>query len=216
MVLKPGAYAPVCSHTISRLVQKYLDPECIKVAEGDRTVTAALLEQRFDKICFTGSGFVGKLVLSAAAKHLTPCLLELGGKSPAIIDRSADLEHASRRLVWGTFTNAGQTCVRPDFCLIHADVADEFLKLTKKAIIEFYGQDPQQTEWFGRLINGAATKRVAGLVDACKSRIYCGGHVDLDNKYVEPTILDYGSDLRTFMASEAMQARNAPHLERGG
>jgi aldehyde dehydrogenase (NAD+) len=208
-MIKPGAYSPVCSHTISRLVQKYLDPDCFRVAEGDRSVTSALLEQRFDKICFTGSGFVGKLVLAAAAKHLTPCMLELGGKSPAIVDRSADLDHAASRLAWGTFVNAGQTCVRPDFCLVHDDVADKFLHLLKTKLLSFYGRDAQQTEWFGRCINAAAAKRLAGLVEACKGNIYHGGRVDLADRFVEPTILDYGRDLRAFSASEAMQVRVA-------
>jgi len=205
VMIKPGAYAPVCSHTISRLVQKYLDPDCFRVAEGDRLVTSALLEQRFDKICFTGSGFVGKLVLAAAAKHLTPCMLELGGKSPAIVDRSADLDHAAGRLVWGTFVNSGQTCVRPDFCLVHDAVADKFLQLLKTKLLAFYGRDAQLTEWFGRCINPAAAKRLAGLIDSCKAHVYHGGRVDLADRYIEPTILDYGRDLRAFSASEAMQ-----------
>lgn len=207
-MIKPGSYAPACSHTISRLVQKYLDPECVKVAEGDRAVTTALLDERFDKICFTGSGFVGKIVLQAAAKHLTPCLLELGGKSPCIVDKSADLEHAAQRLAWGAFLNGGQTCVRPDFCLVHADVADRFLKILAKTIKQFYSEDAQKTEWFGRCINAAAFKRLQGILQASERRVYCGGKADAADKYIEPTVLDYGADLAAFAACEAMQDEN--------
>ena len=111
-----------------------MDTSCVAVAEGDRTVTAALLENRFDKICFTGSGYVGKIVAAAAAKQLTPCLLELGGKSPCIVDRSADLAHAAKRFVWGAFVNGGQTCVRPDFLMVHEAVADAFLAQVRRRV----------------------------------------------------------------------------------
>jgi len=205
-LLKPGSYAPATSHVISRLVQQYLDPAAIVVAEGDREVTTALLDQRFDKIFFTGSGFVGKIILQAAAKHFTPCLLELGGKSPAIVDRSADLGHAARRLVWGTFINGGQTCIRPDFLLVHEAVAEPFLKLLKATIKEFYGADPQKSEWFGRCVNERAFKRLEAIVrGAPPSVVYSGGRTDAAERYIEPTVLDYGGDWRAFSSCEAMQ-----------
>jgi acyl-CoA reductase-like NAD-dependent aldehyde dehydrogenase len=205
IMLKPGSYSPACSHTLSRLVQRYLDPECVKVAEGDRAVTNALLDQRFDKICFTGSGYVGQLVLEKAAKHLTPCILELGGKSPCIVDQSAHLQHAAERLVWGTFLNSGQTCVRPDFLLVHEKVADAFLKLLKKTIEGFYTANPQSTEWYGRVINEKAWSRLDRIVKNCpKQYVYHGGSSDSGDKYIEPTILDYGTDRKAFLASEAM------------
>lgn len=206
VLCKPGSYAPACSHTISRLVHKYLDRACIRVAEGDRAVTAALLDERFDKICFTGSGFVGKLVLEKAAKHLTPCILELGGKSPCLVDRSADLQHAAERLVWGTFLNSGQTCVRPDFLLVHEAVAERFLALLVETIKVFYSPDAQATEWYGRLINDKAWARLDGIVRAAQaaSRVYFGGRSDRGDRFLEPTILDYGSDRAAFLASEAM------------
>jgi len=205
-MIKPGSYAPASSHAISRLVQKYLDGECIKVAEGGRKVTGQLLEERYDKICFTGSGFVGKIVLEAAAKHLTPCILELGGKSPCIVDQSAHLGHAAKRLVWASFINGGQTCVRPDFLMVHEKVADEFFSLVKAAIRDFYGSDPQQTEWFGRCINASAFHRLEALVKGAASdgKVCFGGRVDASDKYIEPTLLDYGSDLDAFKQCGAM------------
>merc|ERR1711907_587937 len=124
-----------------RLLDKYMDKQCIRVAEGDRKLTTKILEEKFDKIIFTGSEFVGKLVAEAAAKHLTPCVLELGGKSPTIVDRSAHITHAVERIVWATFLNSGQTCVRPDFCLVHTDVANEFLSVLKATLKEFYTSD---------------------------------------------------------------------------
>jgi len=207
VMVKPGAYAPASSHTLSRLIQKYLDPECIKVAEGDRAVTGALLEQRYDKICFTGSGFVGKIVLESAAKHLTPCILELGGKSPCIVDASANLEHAADRLVWGTFLNGGQSCVRPDFVLVHEQVAERFLAQLGRAIEQFYGVDPSASEWFGRAINDKAYERLATIVKgaAADKKVLIGGKCEKTDRYIAPTVLDYGSDLTAFAACEAMQ-----------
>jgi len=207
VVIKPGAYARASSHSIARLVLKYMDPSSVAVAEGDRTVTAALLENRFDKICFTGSGYVGKIVAAAAAKQLTPCLLELGGKSPCIIDRSADLAHAAKRFVWAAFVNGGQTCVRPDFLMVHEAVADAFLAQVRRCVQSFYG-DAQATEWFGRCINDAAFARLAALVSGAAEHVVIGGHVDKADRFIAPTILDYGSDLGRFKASEAMQDEN--------
>jgi len=210
VVIKPGAYARASSHSIARLLLKHMDPTCVAVAEGDRTVTAALLEQRFDKICFTGSGYVGKIVAEAAAKHLTPCLLELGGKSPCIVDRSADLAHAAKRFVFGAFLNGGQTCVRPDFLLVHEAVADAFFAAVKRCVHDFYGQglDAQRSEWFGRCINDAAFDRLAGMIGRASDRVIVGGHVDKDDRFIAPTLLDYGADLAQFRACEAMQDEN--------
>jgi aldehyde dehydrogenase (NAD+) len=205
IVVKPGSYAPAASHALSRLLQKYLDPECVRVAEGDRAVTSALLEQHFDKICYTGSGFVGKIVLQAASKHLTPCILELGGKSPCIVDASVNLDHAARRIAWGSFLNSGQTCVRPDFLLLHASIADAFLAKLKDVIKEYYGADAQKSQWYGRVINQKAFARVEGLIKNAKDKVRIGGRVDADDRFVEPTVLDYGADLKAFGACEAMQ-----------
>ena len=205
VMVKPGSYAPACSHAIARLVHAYLDQSCVRVAEGDRAVTTALLDERFDKICFTGSGYVGKLILEKAAKHLTPCLLELGGKSPCVVDASANLQHAAERLVWGTFLNAGQTCVRPDFLLVHAAVAEQFLPMLKRTIGAFYGADAQASEWYGRVINDKAWCRLDEMLRAAPPKVvYHGGRTDRADLFIEPTILDYGADAQAFLASEAM------------
>eukprot|EP01084_Bolivina_argentea_P109448 195630_1 len=204
-ILKPGSYAVESSHVLAKLVQKYLDPQAIVVVEGNRDMTTALLKERFDLIFFTGSAFVGKIVAAAAAKHLTPIVLELGGKSPVIVDKSANLEHAAARIVWGAFLNCGQTCVRPDFLMMHEQIADKLLQLLKKYIIQFYGNDPQATQWFGRCINDKAFDRLSKLVSDGKKNIVIGGDTDEKDRYVSPTIFDYGSDMETFNESAIMQ-----------
>lgn len=204
-LIRPGSYAVKTSHAMCRLVNKYMDSECIRIAEGDRTLTAKILEQKFDMICFTGSEFVGKLVAEAAAKHLTPCILELGGKSPAIIDKSAHLTHAAQRLCWATFLNAGQTCVRPDFVLVHEEVADQFLKELKTAIKDFYTEDAKSTEYYGRIINAKAFERLAELVGKGKDSIVIGGASDAAQRFIEPTVFDFGRDLDSFRAQPVMQ-----------
>eukprot|EP00747_Dinoflagellata_sp_TGD_P206543 gnl/TRDRNA2_/TRDRNA2_80239_c0_seq1.p1 gnl/TRDRNA2_/TRDRNA2_80239_c0~~gnl/TRDRNA2_/TRDRNA2_80239_c0_seq1.p1 ORF type:complete len:536 (-),score=91.37 gnl/TRDRNA2_/TRDRNA2_80239_c0_seq1:82-1689(-) len=203
-LIRPGSYAVATSHAVAKLINKYLDPDCIRVAEGDRHLTTKLLQEKWDLIFFTGSEFVGKIIAEAAAKHLTPCVLELGGKSPTIVDRSAHLDHAARRIVWATFLNSGQTCVRPDFCLVHKDVADEFLKVLKATVKEFYG-DAQKTEWYGRLINDKAFERLSDLVSTHKDSIAFGGAVDSKERFIEPTVFDFGSDLEAFRGQAVMQ-----------
>jgi len=205
VVIRPGSYAVATSHAICRLVDKYMDKDCIRVAEGDRSLTNKLLEHRFDKIFFTGSEFVGKLIAEAAAKHLTPICLELGGKSPTIVDRSANLVHAAERIAWATYLNAGQTCVRPDFCMVHEDVADEFFKVMKKTIRTFYSENPKKTEFYGRIINKKAFERLSDLVAKGKDFIIVGGDMDADERYIEPTVFDFGTDIERFQAQPIMQ-----------
>jgi aldehyde dehydrogenase (NAD+) len=205
VVIKPGSYAVASSHALARVITKYFDQNCIRAIEGNRDITQALLDQSFETIFFTGSAFVGKMVAEAAAKNLRPCVLELGGKSPTIIDRSANLVHAAQRLIWGTFVNGGQTCVRPDFCCVHDEVANQFFALCQKYIKEFYGQNPQQTEWFGRCINDGAYKRLKGLLDQSRDRIVCGGRTDPSDRFIEPTIFDFGRDIEGFKQSPIMQ-----------
>lgn len=198
VLVRPGSYAVETSHTLCRLLHKYMDRDCVRVAEGDRTLTAVILEQKFDKIFYTGSGFVGKIVAEAAAKHLTPVALELGGKSPAIVDKSAHLVHAAQRLVWATFLNSGQTCVRPDFCLVHKDVADEFLRVLKDTVQDFYSKDPKSTEWFGRIINKKAFDHLVELMTKSKDNLAFGGDSDAAQRYIQPSVFDFGSDLKAF------------------
>lgn len=205
VLLKPGSYAVKCSNVLARVVPRYMDPECIRVVEGNREVTSAILKQRFDKIFFTGSGFVGRVVARAAAEHMTPVVLELGGKSPCIIDRTANMVHTAERLCWGTFVNGGQTCVRPDFVMVHESVAEKFFKQMHATVLQFYGEDAKQTQWFGRCINDSAFKRLAKLVEENKESIVTGGRCDATDKFVAPTIFDFGSDMEKFKRSSLMQ-----------
>lgn len=204
VLIKPGSYAVQTSHAMCRLVDKYLDRDCIRTAEGDRHLTTKILQEKFDSIFYTGSEFVGKLVAEAAAKHLTPTVLELGGKSPTIIDRTAHLTHAAQRIVWATFLNSGQTCVRPDFALVHADVADKFIAELKATVKDFY-ENSKTTEYYGRVINAKAYERLADLVEKSRSHIAFGGNVDASERYIEPTVLDFGRDLKAFREQPVMQ-----------
>jgi len=204
-VIKPGSYAPETSHAMARLLSRYMDPDCFVVCEGNRDVTDALLKQRFDAIFYTGSGFVGKIVAKAAAEHLTPVILELGGKSPCIVSKDADLDLAAQRLIWGTFLNSGQTCIRPDHCLVHESVADKFLSLCKEKLVEMFSADPQKSENFGRIINESAWERLNEILQKSRSNIYVGGRSDKSDKYIEPTIVDYGTDGAAFDNCAAMQ-----------
>jgi aldehyde dehydrogenase (NAD+) len=163
------------------------------------------MKERFDKIFFTGGARLGTLICQAAAKHLTPCTLELGGKSPAIICPSADITVAARRVAWGAFLNSGQTCVRPDYVCVHSTVADRFLEEVQRSVRSFYGEDPQQSDYFGRIITDAAHQRLqAVLKDAeTKARIV-GGRFDAQDRFIQPTVLDFGEDEEAFKNSEAM------------
>lgn len=204
-VIKPGSYAPETSHAMARLITRYMDKDAIMVCEGNRDLTDALLNERFDCIFYTGSGYVGKIVAKAAAEHLCPVILELGGKSPLIVHKSADLDLAASRFVWGSFLNSGQTCIRPDHVLVDASVGEAFLKLCKAKITEYYSDDVQKTEWFGRIINESAFDRLQGILDESRARIYTGGKSDRADKFVEPTLLNYGTDAKAFDESAAMK-----------
>lgn len=204
-LIKPGSYALATSHAIARLVHKYMDTNCIKVAEGDPSVTTAILEEKFDMVFYTGSSYVGKIVAMAAAKNLTPCILELGGKSPTIVDKSAHLKHAADRIAWATFMNAGQTCVRPDFCLVHEDIADEFLQRLGDSVHVFFSSDPKSSVNFGRVINSKAMERLTTLIQAGRQYIFLGGKTVAEDRYVEPTIFNFGDDITAFRKHPLMQ-----------
>ena len=198
-------YSAACSDAMAAMLQRYLDPRAVAIVAGDRMATQAVLQETWDHIFFTGGKYVGTMVAEAAAKHLTPCVLELGGKSPCVVDRSASLDVAARRICWGMFQNAGQTCVRPDYLLVHEDVADAFAGLLLKWATASYSKDPKATEWFGRLINERAAQRVAGLLAEDAAWVAFGGDVDVGAKYVAPTLLDFGADAAAFAASAAMR-----------
>lgn len=205
VVIKPGSFAVESSHALAKAITKHLDNDCIRVIEGNRDIANALLKEVFEQTCFTGSAFVGRMVAEAAARNLRPCMLELGGKSPTIVDKTADLEHAVQRIIWGTFINSGQTCIRPDFVLVHQDVAEKFFILCKKYVMEFYSSTPQRSEWYGRIINDAAFARIEKLLAKSKATVVTGGQSDSVDRYIAPTVLDFGHDLARFRETDIMQ-----------
>lgn len=189
-IVKPSESAVHTAVIIKKIIESTFPPEYIRVVEGEREETSVLIHAPFDKIFFTGSVQVGKIVMKAAAERLTPVTLELGGKSPAIIDHTANLEVAAKRIVWGKFVNAGQTCVAPDYLLVHHKVKDRFIELLKKTIKEFYGKDVQKSPDYGRIINSRQFDRLRQLIRHEGAHIVSGGNMDESNLYIEPTILD--------------------------
>ncbi len=187
VVMKPSEITAHTSAALASILPRYLDVDAFAVVEGGVPETSELLEQRFDHILYTGNERVARIVMTAAAKHLTPVTLELGGKSPCLIDKSADLEVAAARIAWGKFINAGQTCVAPDHVLVHREVSAQFVDILARKIREFYGDDPSQSPDFCRIASERHTARFAELLKGQK--IHLGGRVDVANRYVEPTIV---------------------------
>ena len=192
--IKPSEMSAACEKAMARLLPAYLDNECFSVVCGGIEVTQTLLAQQWDKIFFTGSTRVGKIVMKAAAEHLTPVSLELGGKSPTIIDESVtDLELVTQRIMWGKCANSGQTCIAPDYVLCHAKHYEAFLACAAKTVERFYGKDAQTAVDYGRIISTGHAERLKGLLDDAPGKIVRGGKVDVKDRYVEPTII---SDVR--------------------
>lgn len=195
-VLKPSEVSSATSAALADAVPHYLDPDAVAVVEGGVPETTTLLEQRFDHIFYTGNGTVGRIVMAAAAKNLTPVTLELGGKSPVIVDSDADLDVAARRIVWGKFMNAGQTCIAPDYVLAHRSVEGGLLDAMRDVIDEFYGPDPSQSPDFARIIDERHFDRLTSLIDKeDESKIVVGGGSDRSTRYIAPTVVrDVDSD----------------------
>ena len=187
VVLKPSEIAPHTSTVITELIHRYLDPDAVQVIEGGVAETTELLAQKFDHIFYTGNGRIGRVVMEAAAKHLTPVTLELGGKSPTIVDATANLRVAARRIAWGKFLNAGQTCIAPDYLLVDKKVASAFVGELRVAIKEFYGDDPKQSGDYARIVNGHHFNRLASMLNSGSAVI--GGETDANTKYIAPTVL---------------------------
>jgi aldehyde dehydrogenase (NAD+) len=187
-VIKPSELAPASSRALARLVPEYLDPECIAVAEGGVPETTALLAERWDHIFYTGNGTVGRVVMEAAAKHLTPVTLELGGKSPAIVDRHANLHVAARRIAWGKFINTGQTCVAPDYVLVDRTLEQPMLDALASTVRAFYGDDPRSSPDYGRIINDRHFSRLTHLLETGGVPVV-GGETDPADRYIAPTVL---------------------------
>ena len=190
-VLKPSEHAPHTAALLAGLLPLAFPPEVVQVVTGDGTVAAQLLEQRFDHIFFTGGSRVGRLVMAAAAKHLTPVTLELGGKSPAIVLGDANLAVTARRLVWGKGLNAGQTCVAPDHVLVVPELRAPLIEAMAAEITSFYGDDPLTSPDLGAIVNQAQFDRLEGLLAGAKARgqVLAGGRSDRDRLRIEPTLV---------------------------
>ena len=199
-VLKPSPYVPEVSDVIEKMIRDTFPEEYVAVVQGDRDVNTALLEQRWDMIFFTGSPSFGRAVMAAAAKNLTPVVLELGGKSPCIIDKDADIEVAAKRVAWGKSLNAGQTCIAPDYLMLHKNIKDKFLSELEKAFGELLGDDPQKSEHFVRIVNDAAFDRLKGYL--ADGEVVFGGKTDKDERYFSPTVLDHVSPDSPVMQEE--------------
>lgn len=199
-------YSKATSRALADLCGKYLDTDAIRVVEGDRHMTQAILKCRYDKYFFTGGSFVGKMVYEAAARNLTPAVLELGGKSPCVVDKSADIKVTAYRLCQGKFVNAGQTCIAPDYLLVHEDVADALYDELERCVRKFFGKNPQASDDFGRLINVRAFDNAKKLLDASAKNLRFGGTADRDEKYISPSLYDYGTDAAAFSAAPLMQS----------
>lgn len=187
-VVKPSSYSPRTSAVVAKILGECFSEEYIAVVEGGREANQELLKQKFDYIFFTGSVNVGKTVMEAASKHLTPVTLELGGKSPCIVHKDANPELAARRIIWGKCLNSGQTCVAPDYLLVHRDIKDRVISAMKTSIIEFFGEKPCQNPEYPKIINEKHFNRLKGLLS--DGRILVGGDVNEATHQIAPTIVD--------------------------
>lgn len=201
-VLKPSELTPHVSRVIKRMIEENFDREYIACVEGGVDTNTSLLNNAFDYIFFTGSVPVGKIIMKAAAKRLIPITLELGGKSPVIVDDTADIRQAARRIMWGKTVNAGQTCVAPDYVLVQESVKEQLMKELKRAVVSFYGKDPMSSESFGRIVNQRHFQRIKAILDADQQSIVYGGQTDEKTRYIAPTIIDLGTDDAASMQEE--------------
>ncbi|WJY28903.1 MULTISPECIES: aldehyde dehydrogenase [Sporosarcina] len=189
IVAKPSESSPRTAAVVREILESSFPPDYIRVAEGAKEETSALIHAPFDSIFFTGSVAVGKVVMKAAAERLTPVTLELGGKSPAVVDQTADLKTAAERIAWGKFSNAGQTCVAPDYVAVHQSVREPFLRELEKAIVRFYGKDASASDDYGRIVNEKQFDRLHGILGKERQSVSYGGRTDRSDLYIEPTVL---------------------------
>ena len=203
-VVKPSEQAPATAALITRLLQRHLPSDVVQVVEGDGAVAAALIDQGFDHIFFTGGGAIGARVLAGAARHLTPVTLELGGKSPAVVLEGADLAVTARRLIWGKGLNAGQTCIAPDHVLVQQSIQEELLVELARARQTFYGETPLQSPDLARIINERQFQRLETLLEGARrqDQVLIGGESDAVSRRMAPTVLQVSDDDDPLMADE--------------
>lgn len=193
-VLKPSELTPHVSKAMYQIVHSTFKEEYIACVEGGVEVNQELLSQKFDYIFFTGSERVGRIVMKAAAENLTPVTLELGGKSPVIIEKTANIKEAARRIAWGKLLNAGQTCVAPDYVLVDESRKQQFLTEMKTAFFHLYGKEIKKNPHFGRIVNERHMERLQKILEQDAKYLFCGGEADALQRYIEPAILDLGKD----------------------
>jgi aldehyde dehydrogenase (NAD+) len=202
VIAKPSELAPATSEVLARCCNAAFDPRVLRVLEGGAELTQSLIAAGLDHVFFTGSTQTGRAVMAAAAAHLTPVTLELGGKSPAFVDNDADLGVAARRIAFAKFLNAGQSCVAPDYVLAHADVAAAFTRQLTRAVTRFYGDHPSASPDFGRIVNDAHLERLAKLLEGHHGRVITGGEVDAPARYVAPTVIEDPDEASAMMQEE--------------
>ncbi len=188
VIVKPSELSSHSAAAMAKIINENFEESFFHVIEGGVTETTELLKEHFDLIFYTGSGKVGKIIMHAAAEHLTPVILELGGKSPAFILRDADIKMTAKRIAWGKFLNGGQTCVAPDYLLIHKDIKEKFLSSLKTRITEIHGNDPRESEAYPRIINERHFERLINLIQ--KDKVVFGGEADRSDLYIAPTVMD--------------------------
>ena len=188
-IVKPSAYSPATGKVVETIIKECFSPEYVAVVTGGRAENTALLDQKFDFVFFTGSQAVGKEVLRRTAEHLTPCVLELGGKSPCIVDADANIKLAAKRIVFGKYLNCGQTCVAPDYILCEKSVKDEFVKAVVTEIKKQYGENPLDNKDYGKIINQKHFVRLCGLID--DKKVVFGGNANPDTCQIAPTVMDH-------------------------
>ena len=188
VIIKPSAYSPATSAVVAKIIGECFAPEYVAVVTGGRAENAALLDQQFDMVFFTGSQAVGKEVLRRCAEHLTPAVLELGGKSPCIVDSTADVKLAAKRIVWGKYLNCGQTCVAPDYILCEKSVKDAFVAEVVKQVKKQFGEKPLDNPDYGKIINEKHFTRLCGLIDP--EKVVLGGETDKGACRIAPTVMD--------------------------
>lgn len=199
-ILKPSELAPHTSKLVAEIINNAFAPSYISVIEGGVSVSQELLKQKFDHIFFTGGTRIGKIVMEAAAQHLTPVTLELGGKSPCIVDTDINLQETAKRISWGKFINAGQTCIAPDYLLVHQSIKEQLIGELKNCIHTFYGDHPEQSPDYARIINTNQFERLESLLS--QGKIICGGNSDREQLYIAPTLLEEVSPDTPLMQEE--------------
>ena len=199
-ILKPSEHTPHTSKAIAKIINDNFDPSFITAIEGGIETNQALLAEKFEHIFFTGGTAIGRIVMEAAAKHLTPVTLELGGKSPCIVDSECDLDVAAKRIVWGKFYNAGQTCVAPDYLLVQKNIKPVLIEKLVACVKNFFGDNPQQSPDFARIVNQRQFDRLVELLD--EGKILIGGHSDRSERFIAPTLIDEILPTSKIMAEE--------------